>query len=73
MKAPGDLTKAFRQLMIELMSQQGVTSHGLAKAAGLAHSTIYRILNEERVPNLDTVESILAALGHDAVIEITPR
>jgi DNA-binding phage protein len=72
-KSNGDLSKAFRQLLVELMSEAGVTSHGLAQKAGMAHTTIYRILNEERVPNLDTVERLLAALGFDAIIELTPR
>ena len=72
-KANGDLSKAFRRMLVELMSEAGISSHGLAREAGLAHTTIYRILNEERVPNLDTVERLLAALGFDAIIELTPR
>jgi transcriptional regulator with XRE-family HTH domain len=65
-----DLADEFRQLLETLMVERGLSANRVGQMAGVADTTISRILRRERVPGLDLVDRILDALGYDATIEV---
>lgn len=47
----------------------GNTQYAIAKRAGIGRSQLTRLMHGERVPRLDTAESIAAALGLRLALE----
>jgi len=51
------------------MAHSGVGITELADRTGIAFSTLYRNLNGDTIPNLDTVEAVLKALKMKLVVK----
>lgn len=58
-----DMVRYSKELMKEVMNDQGITLAELARRLGKDKSQIYRILNSESDMTLTTLDSIFKALG----------
>jgi len=64
-----ELASNFRQMLVELMAEQNLSGRQLGLRAGVADTTINRILSRKMVPTLDLVDRIMRALGYDVTLE----
>jgi transcriptional regulator with XRE-family HTH domain len=53
----------FRGWLRTAMRERGVSQRALAMRTGVSHSTISRLLSEDRTPSLDTAVAIIRVLG----------
>ena len=67
-----DRFKNFRNYLRKLMARCQITGYGLAQIAGIHPSTIYRMLNGDRVPSRDTVFRLAQALYEYSTIVSEP-
>lgn len=57
----------WRHTVLEEMAKQKITKSRLAKVANVERKTIYDWLDGTRIPRLDSVAQIYAALGFDEI------
>lgn len=57
----------------KLMSDAGVTERALAEAAGIAQSSVCRVLDRSLRPRLETYGRLAAALGADLSVRLYPN
>lgn len=68
---PSRLALRSRDLLEQVMGEQGVSANKVAKLSGVDDTTISAILRQELNPSLDIMDRIFAGLGYETSLEIT--
>lgn len=62
-----DFVKSFRENLVRLRKEAGLSQDDLARKAGLTHNYIWMLENGERQPKIDTIAALADALGLKSV------
>ncbi|MBN1677382.1 MAG: helix-turn-helix domain-containing protein [Candidatus Thermoplasmatota archaeon] len=65
MRAALESDERFRETLVEVIDELGMTMKDLARRAGVSPSTLYKIVNEDRAPSLEVLRKIVRATGDD--------
>lgn len=67
---PSRLAIRARELLEQVMAEQGMSAKRLGKLAGVDDTNIGRILRQETIPTLDMIDRIFSGLGYETNIEL---
>ncbi len=60
-----------KRLLRELMQDKGLTVAGLARLAGVAPTTVRRVLDDSHGSSYDSLERVARSMGRTLVVEVT--